>query len=84
MPQATEEDRAKYSERFGDIDCNHACAELKRRGYILSRDFRWHAPKGHTPTEDEAFWIGFLVDEWDFGGLNGLLKPDEATSPNGK
>jgi hypothetical protein len=68
MPQASDEDREKYSKRFGDIDCNHAVAELRRLGYTQTPQWEWIAPKDHKPTDEELFWIEFLVDEWDFGG----------------
>jgi hypothetical protein len=67
MPQASDEDRERYRRRFGDIGCEHAVAELERRGYVLTRGWDWIAP--HRPTEEELFWIGFLIHEWDFGGL---------------
>lgn len=69
MPQAADEDRDKYRARFGDIGCEHAIAELKQRGYVLTPQWEWKLPNPeHEPTDDELFWIGFLVDEWDFGG----------------
>ncbi len=69
MPQASDEDRAQYRKRFGDIDCNHATEELHRRGYLLTADWQWIPPDRHTPTDEELFWMGFLVDEWDFGWI---------------
>jgi hypothetical protein len=69
MPQATGEDREEYRKRFGDIGCEHAEAALKARGYTLTKDWEWLAPAGHIPTEGECFWMGFLVDEWDYGYL---------------
>lgn len=69
MPQATDEDRSRYRVRFGDIGCEHAVKELETRGYRLTDGWDWKAPQGHEPTEEELFWLGFLVDEWDFGWL---------------
>jgi hypothetical protein len=69
MPQASDEARALYAERFGDIGCEHAIAELERRGYRLTTRFDWSAPSGHEPTREEVFWMSFLMDEWDFGVL---------------
>lgn len=69
MPQASSIDRRRYESRFGDIGPEHAIAELERRGYTLLSTFCWEPPAGHDPTKEERFWIGFLVDEWDFGGL---------------
>ena len=59
----------RYAKRFGSIDCGKAMAELERRGYTLTDKWEWIAPLAHVPTEEELFWIGFLVDDWDFGGL---------------
>lgn len=67
MPQASDADRARYVERFGDIGCEHAVAELERRGYVLTKGWEWIAT--HQPTDEELFWLGFLVSEWDFGWL---------------
>jgi len=70
MPQASDEDRKKYTDRFPDIGCKHAIHELEKCGYKLSRQWEWTVPEGHTPTDEELFWIGFLIDEWDFGGIS--------------
>ena len=69
MPQASDESRAAYKARFGDIGCEHAITELERRGYHLDSAWNWEPPQDHEPTEEERFWIEFLMDEWDFGGL---------------
>ena len=70
MPQASDEDRERYKLTFPDIGCEHAIAELERRGYTLTRDHAWELPKGQDfASDEELFWIGFLVDEWDFGWL---------------
>jgi hypothetical protein len=69
LPQASDEDRERYCQTFPDIGCEHAQAELERRGYQLTRGYDWRPPEGHEPTEDELFWIGFLVDEWDYGWI---------------
>lgn len=66
MPQATDEDRERYKRAFPDIGCEHAVAELRKRGFELTEDYDWIAPR--RPSEEETFWIGFLMDEWDFGG----------------
>lgn len=67
MPQASDADRKRYLASFPDIDCSHAVETLKGRGYVLTPDWCWIAPR--EPLEQELFWIGFLIDEWDFGGL---------------
>lgn len=69
MPQASDADRARYTKLFPDIGAEHAINELERRGYFLTGDWRWVPPSDHKPTSEEQFMIGFLVREWDFGGL---------------
>lgn len=71
MPQASDQDRARYMARFGDIGCEHAVKALTARGWRLKRDWTWVKPKHRKrkPTEEELFWIGFLISEWDFGGI---------------
>ncbi len=69
MPQASDRDRIRYKTYFPDIGCEHAMQVLEERGFKLTKQWNWIQPKGHEPTEDELFWIGFLIDEWDFGGL---------------
>lgn len=70
MPQASDEDRAYYKAHFGfpNIGCEHAIEFLKKRGFRLTEDWDWITP-GTGVTEDERFLIGFLVREWDFGGV---------------
>jgi hypothetical protein len=46
-------------------------AALEKRGYVLDRQWVWTAPADHAPAEEELDWITFLVQEWDFGGLEG-------------
>lgn len=68
MPQASDELRERYLRIFPDLGCEHAVAELKKRGYALRRDWTWCAPHAGT-TEEEREWIIFLIEEWDFGGI---------------
>lgn len=68
-PQATVANRARYCFTFGDIGAEHAVCELRRRGYTLTAGWDWIAPADRAPSEEELFWIAFLIDEWDFGGL---------------
>ncbi len=70
MPQASDESRERYKAWFPDIGCEHATEELTKRGYKLNKDWTWTKPKGHSPTEEETFWICFLIEEWDFGGCD--------------
>lgn len=69
MPQASETDRERYRAQFGDLGCEHAQRELESRGYVLTDCWEWRLPNPeHEPTDEELFWLGFLVDEWDYGG----------------
>lgn len=69
MPQASDEDRERYRRQFGDILCQHGIKRLEEKGYTLTEDWLWIPPVNHEPTEYELFIIGFLIDEWDFGGI---------------
>ena len=69
MPQASEKMRRRYKARFGDIGPEHAMNELERRKYKLTKEWEWIAPKRKLVTDEELFWIDFLIQEWDFGGL---------------
>jgi hypothetical protein len=72
MPQATDEAREQYRARFGDIGCEHAIEELKKRGFELTPQWEWICPR--MPSDEELFWIGFLVNEWDFGWIKEVKK----------
>lgn len=57
-------------EEFGDAA--DAISFLEKRGYVLTREFRWRAPSPERePTAKELRAICYLVLEWDFGGLIG-------------
>lgn len=68
-PQASETDRKRAIELWGDIDTRGPAEFLERRGYTLTKEWSWKAPLDHEPTEGELFAIKFLIHEWDFGGL---------------
>lgn len=65
MPQASEELRA----RWDGPDDSTALKHLHSAGYKLTREWAWKAPAGKTPTADDLSAIQFLIDEWDFDGL---------------
>lgn len=80
MPQASDEDRARYRAMFPDIDAGHGIKFLEGRGFRLRPDWSWDSPENHWElTDEEDFVIGFLVREWDFAGVvNPPPDPDEA------
>jgi hypothetical protein len=66
MPQASDEQRAEWG-----IDDAPVIAFLRTQGYELTRHWTWIAPTpNHVPSEKEWSAIYFLIDEWDFGGLD--------------
>lgn len=70
MPQASDEDRQHARRLWGSIDDGGPSQFLKERGWHLTQGWNWIAPKpDYTPTDDEFFAIGFLIDEWDWGGI---------------
>lgn len=46
-----------------------AIAHLSSRGFKLSTGWCWLAPKGYQPDVKDLSAIGFLIAEWDFGGV---------------
>lgn len=69
MPQASDEDRAKWGGELG-VGEDKAIAFLQAAGYTLLPSWFWRKPSPeHEPTEDELGAIWFLIDEWDFGGI---------------
>ncbi len=68
MPQATDEQRRLWGEN-GGVGEGKAIQYLNNAGYILRRNWTWQKPEGHIPTEEEIGAIDFLIDEWDFGGI---------------
>lgn len=68
MPQADENLRQEWGGQDG-IGEDKAEDYLKGKGYTLSRYFIWILPNpNHVPTKEELGAIGFLIDEWDYGG----------------
>jgi hypothetical protein len=67
MPQTTPERRARWP--GGD---QGAIDHLKTQGYRLLKGWTWVKPSpAHEPTEREIDAIIYLIEEWDFGGLEG-------------
>lgn len=68
MPQASDEDRARWGGVDG-IGEDKAIDYLRGRGFTLTRHWFWLKPDGLEMTPDDWGAINFLIDEWDFGGL---------------
>lgn len=69
MPQATDEQREKWGGLDG-VGEDFATEYLQGRGWTLLRSWHWRKPTpDHEPAEDEIGAIQFLIDEWDFGGI---------------
>ena len=65
MPQSSRELR----ERWNGPQEETALSHLIGAGYDLTPRWTWIAPEGRTPTDDDMSAIRFLIEEWDFGGL---------------
>lgn len=69
MPQASEEQRAKWGTDGGAGD-EKAIAYLEGKGFKLTRQFFWVKPwPYYILTNDDREAMSFLCDEWDFGWL---------------
>jgi hypothetical protein len=69
MPQASPELAAEWQ------DDETAIKFLIARGYQLTRKWQWKPPKDASgnlvePTDIERRAIRYLIDEWDFDGLD--------------
>lgn len=71
MPQATPELRHVMLVNFGsEVGDEGPIKFLENAGYVLNRNWTWKRPTPFiAPTELEALCILFLIEEWDFGGL---------------
>lgn len=59
---------------FGDIDQTGPLTFLQSHGYELTADWFWKKPTpSHTIHDTEWQCLSFLVEEWDFGGIEGTL-----------
>ena len=65
MPSTTPERQA----RWPGMDAE-AMNFLESRGYKLNRDWCWSPPEpDHDPTVREVDALIYLIEEWDYGGL---------------
>jgi hypothetical protein len=78
MPQTSPEVRAAIVRLFGPDDTKQMMHDvsaevfLKRRGWQLSPRWSWRMPSpDHEPDEDELLCVQYLIEEWDFGGIDG-------------
>lgn len=59
-----------------------AVAYLTSRGYLLTKDWRWDRSCVAEITGRDISAIGYLIAEWDFGGIAyGSSSAAEASSP---
>lgn len=69
MPQATDEQRRKWG-GYAGVGEDKAVDYLSERGYTLTEHWTWSKPSpDHIPSDEELEAIGFLIDEWDYGGI---------------
>ncbi len=71
MPQSTPERRKRWG-----ISTEKAIQFLENKGYMLNKDWSWKPPYkvrgesfGPLPSLDETDAILYLIQEWDFNGL---------------
>jgi len=75
MPQASEELRRLWGGENG-VGEDKAMAHLRAAGFRLLPGWTWLKPSDdYEPTEADLGAIGFLIDEWDFGGIEPLPSP---------
>lgn len=72
MPQSSDDMHDLMNYYFGDpIDDKGPMRFLEERGYGLTPQWLWKLPKpDHFITLKERLCIQFLIEEWDFGGVN--------------
>lgn len=67
MPTASPELRARWP------DDQAAMAHLRAAGYTLTPGWVWMLPTpDHKPTADERSAAQYLIEEWDFDGIDGI------------
>lgn len=55
---------------FGDIDTSGPQKFLESHGYVCNKRYGWEKPvSSHTVSDHEADCIEFLIEEWDYGGI---------------
>lgn len=65
MPQADNVLRIKWAGPDDTKALNH----LLEAGYVMTEWWTWVVPAGREPTDDDMSAVQFLIDEWDFDGL---------------
>lgn len=73
MPQTTDEMRAYW----GGADDAPALQHLQERGFV-ERGGLWIAPAGHVYSARDINAIEFLIEEWDYGGVEEGPSPSTA------
>ena len=63
MPSSTPERQARWQDDYT------ACRFLEQRGFRLLAGWSWVAPAGHVMTDDEQDAVIYLIEEWDYGGV---------------
>lgn len=70
MPQASYEQRKAWG-GYGGIGEDKAEDYLQGKGWVLTHRWTWVPPTlGHPTSEQEWGAIQFLIDEWDYGGID--------------
>lgn len=69
MPQASDEQRRQWGDN-GGVGEQKAIAHLEGRGFVLTRQWTWIKPTPDYQLDNDDWGaVGFLIDEWDWGGL---------------
>lgn len=79
MPQTTDVRAARWNRHRSGPDYNgdvEAILFLKSHGYTMTRAYTWVKPSFfYRPTIDEMDAICYLIEEWDYGGLESPPEP---------
>lgn len=70
MPSGPPQDHEYWSNHGPHPGDFNAIKFLESRGYVMKRNYSWVMPTGQErPTDQESYAIRYLIQEWDFGGI---------------
>lgn len=70
MPQATEELRNEWRHHEEGGGDQAAIWHLTHNGFRLNDDWTWTPLSGRPVTDKDRSAIRYLIDEWDYSGLD--------------
>lgn len=73
MPQTSAEIQERIDKFFPSASQSQdfqSTKFLEKAGYILNKNWTWKLPSpDHKITEEEDLCLVYLIEEWDFGGI---------------